>query len=462
VTERPAIDFPDGFLWGAATASYQIEGGAFDGGRGPSVWDTFSHTEGKVAKGDTGDVACDHYNRVESDVKMMADLGLQTYRFSIAWSRVIPDGRGRVNNEGLAFYHRLIEQLLEHDIKPCATLFHWDLPQDLEEIGGFRSRDTVSWFGDYAALMAREFGDTVSMWSTFNEPWCYAYLGHASGYHAPGLTDPKAAVTVAHHELLAHGLALQAMRSERNDLELGIVINPSNVVSEGNPPAPADQMRRIDAIHNRWWFDAPLTGAYPADILEDFGPLADAIQQGDLEQIAQPLDWVGINYYFDILVRGTAGDEPTNRMRAYPTVSGVTQTEERPVHTDMGWPITPEGFTELLVRLHTDYPNLPPIYITENGCAYDDPVVAGRCADPRRIDYLDLHLRAIKDAIDAGVDVRGYYQWSLMDNFEWALGYDKRFGIVHIDFDTLERTPKDSAYWYRDVINRNGLAPFES
>ena len=222
MTERPAISFPDGFLWGAATASYQIEGAAREGGRGLSVWDTFSHTEGKVAKGHTGDVACDHYHRVEDDVAMMADLGLQTYRFSIAWSRVIPEGRGKPNAEGIEFYHRLIEALLARDIVPCPTLFHWDLPQGLEDIGGFRNRDTVSWFGDYAQLMAREYGDKVTMWSTFNEPWCYAYLGHSAGVHAPGLTDPKAAVTVAHHELLAHGLALQAMRSERDGLQLGI------------------------------------------------------------------------------------------------------------------------------------------------------------------------------------------------------------------------------------------------
>ena len=462
MTERPAIEFPDGFLWGAATASYQIEGAAREDGRGKSVWDTFSHTEGKVAKRHTGDVACDHYHRVESDVKLMADLGLQSYRFSIAWPRVMPEGRGKVNGEGLAFYHRLVELLLDNGIKPCATLFHWDLPQGLEDIGGFRNRDTVSWFADYAALMARELGDRVSMWSTFNEPWCYAYLGHVAGVHAPGLTDPKAGVTVAHHEQLAHGLAVQAMRSERDGLELGVVINPSPVRSEGNPPADAEEMRKIDAIHNRWWFDSILRGAYPDDILDDFGPLADAIQHGDVEQIAQPIDWIGINYYFDILVRGlrpqdTGGD----RMRAYPTVNSTAQADERPVHTDMGWPITPEGFTDLLVRLHTDYPNMPPMYITENGCAYDDPVIAGRCADSRRIEYLDLHLRAVKDAIDEGVDIRGYYQWSLLDNFEWAFGYEKRFGLVHVDFDTLERTPKDSAEWYREVINRNGLAPVE-
>ena len=462
MTERPAREFPSGFVWGAATASYQIEGAVREGGRGKTVWDTFSHTEGKVAGSHTGDVACDHYHRVESDVKLMADLGLQSYRFSIAWSRVIPDGRGRVNGEGLAWYHRLVELLLENGIKPCATLFHWDLPQGLEDVGGFRNRDTVSWFGDYAALMARELGDRVTMWSTFNEPWCYAYLGHVAGYHAPGLTDPKAGVTVAHHEQLAHGLALQAMRSERDGLELGVVINPSNVRSEGSPPAGRDDMRKIDAIHNRWWFDSLLGGAYPEDILEDFGPLADAIQPGDLEQIAQPLDWIGINYYFDILVRGLRPDDTGgDRMRSYPTVERTAEADRRPVHTDMGWPITPEGFTELLVRLHTDYPNMPPIYITENGCAYDDPVVEGRCADPRRIEYLDLHLRAIKDAIDEGVDVRGYYQWSLMDNFEWALGYAKRFGLIHVDFETLERTPRDSAHWYRQVINRNGLAPVE-
>ncbi len=462
MSDRPAIEFPAGFRWGAATASYQIEGAVREGGRGKSVWDTFSHTEGKVARGETGDVACDHYHRVESDVKMMADLGLKTYRFSIAWSRILPDGRGKVNGEGLEWYHRLVELLLEHGITPCATLFHWDLPQGLEDIGGFRNRDTVSWFADYAALMARELGDRVTMWSTFNEPWCYASLGHVAGYHAPGLTDPKAGVTVAHHEQLAHGLAVQAMRSERDGLELGIVINPSNVRSEGSPAAEPDDMRKIDAIHNRWWFDSVLNGAYPEDLLDDFGPLADAIQHGDLAQIAQPLDWMGINYYFDILVRGLRPDDTGgDRMRSYPTVSRTAEADRRPVHTDMGWPITPEGFTELLVRLHTDYPNMPPIYITENGCAYDDPVVEGRCADPRRIEYLDLHLRAVKDAIDEGVDVRGYYQWSLMDNFEWALGYAKRFGLVHVDFESLERTPRDSALWYREVINRNGLAPVE-
>ena len=340
--------FPEGFVWGAATASYQIEGAVDDGGRAPSVWDTFAHTEGKVANGETGDVACDHYHRVEEDVALMAELGLQTYRFSIAWSRVMPGGRGPVNADGLGFYHRLVDLLLDHGIAPCPTLFHWDLPQELEDLGGFRSRDTVSWFADYAALMVGELGDRVSMWSTFNEPWCFAYLGHAAGYHAPGLTDPGAAVTVAHHELLAHGLAVRAMRTERDGLQLGIVINPSNVRREGEPPAPEDQMRLIDAIHNRWWFDGLLRGEYPADLLASYGELAGAVQAGDLAIIAEPLDWIGINYYFDILVRGLAADDPSRRMRAYPTVNGVTEADRREAHTDMGWPITPEGFTELL------------------------------------------------------------------------------------------------------------------
>jgi beta-glucosidase len=450
------VHFPEGFLWGAATASYQIEGAVKDGGRGPSVWDDFSHTPGKVDHGHTGDVACDHYHRVAADVKLMSELGLQSYRFSISWSRVMPEGRGKLNDEGMAWYSRLVDLLLAHDIVPCPTLFHWDLPSGLEAIGGFRNRDTASWFADYAALMVRQLGDRVSMWSTFNEPWCYAYLGHASGIHAPGMQDDRAAVTVAHHEQLAHGLGVQAMRAERNDLQLGIVLNPSPIKSEGSPAASTDAIRRIDAIHNRWWFDGVLAGAYPADLLDDFGSLAEAIRPGDNDEIAQPIDWIGINYYFDILVRGTTGpdDQPT---RNYPTVTDVTESPVRPTHTDMGWPITPDGFTEMLVRLKDEYPNLPPVYITENGCAYDDPVIDGRCADPRRIQYLDAHLRALRDAIDEGVDVRGYYQWSLFDNFEWARGYDKRFGIVHVDFDTMERTPRDSALWYRKVIKANGL-----
>ncbi|HEY5664353.1 MAG TPA: GH1 family beta-glucosidase [Ilumatobacter sp.] len=459
MAQRPDVQFPDGFLWGAATASYQIEGAAREAGRGPSVWDDFSHRPGNVLNGDTGDVACDHYHRVEADVALMAELGIQSYRFSIAWPRVQPEGRGRVNDEGIAWYSRLVDLLLGHGIVPCPTLFHWDLPSALEADGGFRRRDTASWFADYAALMVRELGDRVTMWSTLNEPWCYAYLGHAAGVHAPGLHDDRAAVAVAHHQLLAHGIAVEAMRAERGGLQLGIVINPSPVRSAGSPAASTDALRRIDAIHNRWWFDALLNGAYPADLLADFGPLAEeVIRPGDNAQIAQPLDWIGVNYYFDVHVQGRRADDATPAITSYPTVTDVTEPPLPAVHTDMGWPITPDGLTELLVRLHHDHPDLPPIYITENGAAYDDPVIGGRCHDPRRITYLDAHLRALHDAIGEGVDVRGYYLWSMFDNFEWALGYAKRFGLVHIDYATMQRTPRDSALWYRDVITANGLA----
>lgn len=457
------VRFPEGFLWGAATAAYQIEGGAEDGGRGRSVWDDFSHTEGKVAHGHTGDIACDHYHRLGEDLALMADLGLQSYRFSVSWSRVLPGGFGEVNREGLDFYHRLVDGLLARGIVPNITLFHWDLPSALEAHGGFRSRDTVHWFADYAALIARELGDRAPMIATFNEPWCYAYLGHADGHHAPGLRDDKAAVSVAHHQLLAHGLAVDAMRAERNDLSLGIVIIPSLARSEGEPPAPADALRRIDGIQNRWWFDALLTGQYPADVMEGFGALADAVLPGDLEQIARPLDWIGLNCYFDSLFSGLdpdpaqAGAPGNQPVLSFPTVRSVRPAPVRAEHTDMGWPITPDGFRELLVRLHHDYPDLPPVYVTENGCAYDDPVVDGVCDDQRRIAFLTRYLTALRAAMDDGVDVRGYYQWSLFDNFEWAFGYDQRFGLVHVDFDTLTRTPKASAHWYRGVVAANGL-----
>lgn len=456
MSQRPEITFPDGFLWGSAASAYQIEGAVKQDGRGRSIWDDFVRIPGKVVTGDTGDVACDHYNNVEADVCLMAELGMQTYRFSIAWPRVIPDGRGRVNRDGVSFYSRLVDALLANNVVPSPTLFHWDLPSTLEDDGGFRNRDTASWFADYAALMADELGDRVKMWSTFNEPWCFAYFGHAAGIHAPGISDPRAAVTVAHHQLLAHGLAVQAMRATRSDLNLGIVINPTNIRSEGSPPAPEDGVRLVDGIHNRWWFDSILAGKYPTDVMESFGSLAACVEEGDEKIINQPIDWIGINYYFDMLLK--AADKATARgMRTYPTTTNVTRADMRSIHTDMGWPITPEGFTDLLVRLHNDYPNLPPVYITENGCAYDDPIINGTCDDQRRVEYIDLHLRAVKDAIDEGVDVRGFFYWSFMDNFEWALGYEKRFGLVHVDFATLERTPRESASWYREVIRSNSL-----
>jgi beta-glucosidase len=455
----PEVPFPSEFLWGAATSSYQIEGAAHRGGRGPSIWDDFCDVPGQIAGGETGEIACGHYDRIDEDVKTMVDLGLRSYRFSISWSRVMPQGRGRTNPEGLAFYHRLVDRLVENNIVPCATLFHWDLPSGLEEIGGFRNRDTASWFSDYAALMVAELGDRVTMWATLNEPWCHAYLGHAAGVHAPGLTDDRAAVSVAHHQMLAHGLGVQAMRAERNGLELGLVLNPTNVVATGTPPPPEDSIRRIDAIHNRWWFDSAIKGVYPADIIDDLGFLAESIRSGDNDEICQKLDWIGVNYYSDLIVRHDTVDPDgaSDALRTYPTVTDVAAVKPDAIRTDMGWPVTPDGLTEILLRLRDEYPDLPPIYITENGCAYDDPVRNGRCVDTRRIDYLDHHLRALAEAIHDGVDIRGYFQWSLMDNFEWAHGFDMRFGLVHVDYATLARTPRDSAYWYRDVIKANAL-----
>ncbi len=452
-----AIRFPTGFTWGAATASFQIEGDR--AGRGETVWDRFCRRTGAVLNGDHGDVACDHLRLMADDVKMMADLGLQAYRFSFSWPRVLPEGTGTPSAAGLAQYHRLVDLLLEHEIEPVPTLFHWDLPQALEDRGGFRQRESAWWFADYAALLAREFGDRVERWSTFNEPWCFAYLGHASGEHAPGLRDPAAAVAVAHHELLAHGHALAAMRSIRGDLSLGIVINPSPVhVDEA---LGDDAQRRIDGTLNRWWLDAVLLGRYPADVLDDLGAWANCVQDGDEGMIGQELDWIGINYYNDhfytLRTPDAAGVSPH-----VSAPNSMPLTVDRP-STDIGWPITPQGFEGLLVRLERDYDEaLPPVYITENGAAYQSvpaevPGPDGQVHDERRIAYYDAHLRAVANAIEQGVDVHGYFAWSLMDNFEWAWGYSQRFGLVYVDYETQVRTPKDSARWFAEVARTNQL-----
>lgn len=469
--------FPTDFLWGAGTASYQVEGGFNIDRRGPSIWDKFAHT--RAAHGHSGDVASDQYHRLEQDVELMSGIGLRSYRFSISWSRVMPDGRGSINTHGLAFYERLVELLLQHDIIPCATLFHWDLPLELEYKDGFRNRDTVGWFTDFAALMADRLGDRVSMWSTVANPWSFAYLGHAAGTHAPGITDDAAALAVAHHQLLAHGMATQAMRAERNGLDLGIVLDPTNIRRSAQPrnrPASLeDALRHMDGLRNRWWFDALLTGHYPDDITAAFGRSLDIIRPGDGREIAQPLDWVGLDYFGDSIVtatppRTTGRSERTesepdrvandHRMPEYPLAVGVMPS---PSATGGGvaHPMTPDGLTELLVRLHTDYPNLPPIYITANGCAGSPPIVNGTADDRQRREYLDAHLMAVHEAIVAGVDVRGYFVWSLLDGFDWDAGYGRRFGLIDVDSKTLERTPRMSARWYSDVITANGLAPVD-
>ncbi len=452
------ISFPDGFIWGASTASYQIEGGAREDGRAPSIWDVFSHTPGKVAAGHTGDVACDHYHQYAADVALMAELGLSAYRFSVAWPRIKPDGTGPVNPRGLDFYDRLVDELRGHDITPVLTLYHWDLPQDLEDRGGWASRETAEHFAAYASAVHARLGDRVDLWTTLNEPWCSAFLGYASGVHAPGRRDPAAAFAAAHHLLLGHGLATQALRAA-GARTISLTLNPDPVFA-ADPGSPADvaAARVVDGLKNRIFFDPVLRGKYPEDVRERMlrfaGP--DLFADGDERVIGEPIDLLGINYYTPkyVAARADAAGSP-----GYPGTEGIHFVPPAPPLTDIGWQIQPSGFTSLLDRIARDYPGVP-ILVTENGAAFDDapaPDGQGSVADPDRIAYLDGHLRAAHEAITRGVDLRGYFVWSLMDNFEWAEGYAKRFGIVHVDYDTQRRTIRESGRWYREVIRRNGL-----
>ncbi|WP_422754442.1 GH1 family beta-glucosidase [Micromonospora sp. WMMD708] len=456
------VRFPEGFVWGAATAAYQIEGAARDDGRGESIWDTFSRTPGKVFAGHTGDVACDHYHRYADDVALMAELGLAAYRFSVAWPRIRPDGTGPVNPRGLDFYDRLTDALLDRGIDPIVTLYHWDLPQTLQDRGGWTSRETAEHFADYALAVHARLGDRIRTWTTLNEPWCSAYLGYGNGVHAPGEQDAGAAFRAVHHLLLGHGLAARALRAA-GARTVGITLNPADV-APADPASAADAaaVRLVDGLQNRIFLD-PLTGAgYPADVLEHVARMVEPtfVRDGDEKIIAAPLDLLGINYYSPTYVAGRPDGAGSS---AYP---GTEQAVEflpatGPV-SDMGWQIEPAGLTRLLVRIAADYPGLP-LMITENGGAFPDdgrsPAAdaAGRIHDADRIAYLDGHLRAAHEAISRGVDLRGYLVWSLLDNFEWAEGYRKRFGIVHVDYLNQRRTPKSSARWYQEVISRNGL-----
>jgi beta-glucosidase len=462
---RPAlagITFPDGFVWGAATASYQIEGAVREDGRGPSIWDTFSRTPGRVHAGHTGDVACEHYHRYVEDVALMADLGLASYRFSIAWPRIQPDGTGPVNVKGLDFYDRLTDELLGKGIDPVATLYHWDLPQTLEDLGGWANRLTAEAFAEYAQIMYARLGDRVGTWTTLNEPWCSAYLGYASGRHAPGRREPAAAFAAVHHLLLGHGLAARALRSA-GARSLSITLNPS-VVFPVDPENAADReaVRIIDGLSNRMFLDPLLKGHYPADMLAHMARFTDLsyLQDGDLATIKAPIDVLGINFYQPSYVSARPG---TPAAPDQPGSEGIAFRDPDGPVTDMNWLIEPSGLTRLLKRIHDDYAGIP-MLITENGAAYPEgPAADGGVHDTRRIEYLDGHLRACHDALAAGVDLRGYFVWSLMDNFEWAEGYAKRFGIVHVDYTTQRRVLKDSAKWYREVIRRNGIAdPGES
>jgi beta-glucosidase len=454
-----ALRFPDGFAWGAATAAFQIEGATTEDGRTDSVWDVFCRTPGKVLGGDTGDPACDHYHRMPADVELMAGLGLGTYRFSTAWPRIRSDG-GAVNHKGLDFYSRLVDELLGKGIKPWLTLYHWDLPQSLEDEGGWTNRDTAYRFADYAQTVHDALGDRVPTWTTLNEPWCSSLLAYGAGAHAPGRTDPRAAVAALHHLHLAHGLGVQVLREAGvggDTGSVGITLNLSPV-DAADPASEADRevARRVDGLQNRVFLDPVLRGRYPEDVWSDLTPygLPDVVQDGDLDIIAAPIDVLGVNYYYTLTMR--AADEP-QLPTTWIGAENAADTPEGLPTTGMGWEIEPSGLHAMLLRLHREYPGTP-LVITENGAAFDDQVADdGAVHDEDRRAFLEGHLRAVHQAIADGVDVRGYLAWSLLDNFEWAFGYSKRFGIVRVDYDTQERTVKDSARWYAQVVRDSGF-----
>jgi beta-glucosidase len=436
--------FPPGFVFGVATAAYQIEGAVDEDGRGPSIWDTFAHTPGRIKNADTGDVACDHYHRYREDVALIAGLGAGGYRFSIGWPRLQPGGRGPVNPAGASFYDRLTDELLAHGISPFVTLYHWDLPQELEDDGGWLNRATAERFADYAELAYGVLGDRVTSWITLNEPFVTTAYGYGLGNHAPGKALLGGAFPVAHHQLLGHGLAVAALRAA-GARSVGITQNmapawPVDPSSDADRAAAA----HLDGLHNRTYADPVLLGRYPAD-LESLYPGADfgVIHGGDLDVIAAPIDFLGVNYYFPNRVTAPGPDNP---------LGFETVPIEGAELTSFGWPVVPSAFTELLLTLRERYPDLPPIFVTENGAAFEDRPEGGEVHDDRRVAYLDSHLTALAAAIEAGADVRGYFCWSLLDNFEWAEGYSQRFGLVRVDYETQQRTPKDSYHWYRNLI----------
>jgi beta-glucosidase len=435
------VTIPQGFIWGAATASYQIEGAAAEDGRGPSIWDTFARTPGKVLHGDTGDIACDHYHRLDEDLDLLRELGLGGYRFSVAWPRVMPDGR-TPNPRGLDFYERLVDGLLERGIAPMATLYHWDLPQALQDAGGWPVRATAERFADYAAHVTARLADRVSHWVTINEPWCSAFVGHLEGRHAPGVQDLGAALAAAHHLMLGHGLAVKAVRAAAT-VSVGAAVNLAAIHAASDDPADIAAATRIDGFENRWFLDPLLRGQYPDDMFVWYGRQADlsALRADDLEVIGAPTDFLGVNYYERNVVEADP-TEPIHGARKRPIVGPVTAG---------GVAIRPDGFREVLLRVHRDYA-APTIFVTENGAAFNDYVdPEGGVDDVERVEYLRGHLGAVAEAIEAGADIRGYFAWSLMDNFEWALGYSSRFGLVYIDFRTGTRVPKASARFYAAV-----------
>jgi beta-glucosidase len=454
-----ARHFPSGFLWGVATSSYQVEGGASAGGRGRSVWDTFSHTPGKTRRGDTADIACDTYNRLEGDLDLLSELGVRAYRFSVAWPRIQPDGTGAVNTEGLDYYRRLVDGLRQRGIEPVLTIHHWDLPQPIEEAGGWPRRESAQRFADYAAILGRGLGDSVTRWITINEPQVVANLGYRLGIHAPGRRDPAAAAAATHHLLLGHGLAVAALRSELPAAaQIGITLNMT-YVRAANPEAAA-AAEKIEAEANRIFLDPVVTGRYPDGLARPaLLPAGEVVRDGDLAAICAPIDFLGVNYYRPTTIGlRSPGDElrrGEDRVDGHPGVVAIAS--DSLARSAMGWIIDPEGLHDLLVWLHHRAPGLP-LYITENGMAAEDYIdPEGGVDDSDRIAYLHGHLDAAARAIEEGVDLRGYFCWSFLDNFEWAEGFQKRFGLVFVDYATQRRTPKASAAFYTRVIRANGL-----
>jgi beta-glucosidase len=433
---------PQGFTWGVATAAYQIEGAWNEDGRGPSIWDTFCRQPGKIENGDTGDVAADHYHRWAQDISLMADLGVKAYRFSIAWSRILPEGRGKVNPAGLDFYSRLVDALLDHGIEPFVTLYHWDLPQSLQDQGGWAQRDTVHYFSEYAHLVGSRLGDRVSHWITHNEPLVVAFAGHFAGVHAPGVRDPAVAFQVVHHLLLSHGLAVEALRDTVAGSQVGIALNLAPIHPESDSEEDHKAAARVDGVNNRLFLDPVLLGRYPNDVLLMAGSLFPVVQPDDMKRIAAPLDFLGVNYYSRSVVRH---DSRT------PILEAAWAQPQGNEYSEM-WEIYPPGLYEILTRLKADYPSID-LYITENGIPVPDVLDRdGRVRDPRRVRYIHDHLAQAQRAVAEGVPLRGYFVWSLMDNFEWAYGYRMRFGLVYVDWTTQARTVKDSGRWYAQAI----------
>ena len=453
--------FPEDFNWGVATSSYQIEGAAFEDGRGESIWDRFCATPGKVANSEDGVTACDHYHRFEEDIQIMKQLGVTTYRFSMAWPRMFPKGDSVREQRGFDFYDRLINELLANGIKPLPTLYHWDLPQALQDKGGWANRETVDAFAHYAAAAVEAFGDRVTEWLTLNEPWCVTWLGYMNGVHAPGVKNLDHALAAAHHTALAHAEATRAMRAVRDDLRIGLALNMTTYrIEDESDKDLAELGDLMDAQLNRWWIEAFLKGAYPESLMTIHeGRLANIIQPGDLARLKVQTDILGVNYYSDSFIGlPRPEDKPLIEEGLFPFPHRMNGSAPGP-YTDMGWPITPNGLEELLLRIARDWPEIQDIAITENGVAFDyEPDASGEVNDLRRIDYLLTHLEAAGRAIEKGAPLKSYYAWSLMDNFEWAEGYNKRFGLVHVDFKTLKRTIKNSGKAYSEVIAASSKA----